>query len=199
MHDGPRESLRFARGNWSSVPYASSEQAPWRSIPCPLARARRKQFVGSPASCRSCFGARSLVTHPARWQGESNAAPAPTGHVHYQCRLPQLSIRGGLDQINLFPYEIVRDAWVAGKAAREALANEFDQMPPGALTFETAPGTVQTAPQVADAQTPDQRLILMTGGPYKLMAKCPELGCLAWIMDRSGSVYHTWPLSLDVP
>jgi predicted RNA-binding Zn ribbon-like protein len=95
-------------------------------------------------------------------------------------------------RFNLFPYEIVRDAWVAGKAAREALANEFDQMPPGALTFETAPGTVQTAPQVADAQTPDQGLILMTGGPYKLMAKCPELGCLAWIMDRSGSVYHTW-------
>jgi hypothetical protein len=41
-------------------------------------------------------------------------------------------------RFNLFPYEIVRDAWVAGKAAREALANEFDQMPPGAFLRDRA-------------------------------------------------------------
>ena len=42
-------------------------------------------------------------------------------------------------RFSLFPYEMVSDAWVAGKALREAIAAEFDDMPPGALAFETGP------------------------------------------------------------
>jgi hypothetical protein len=31
-----------------------------------------------------------------------------------------------------------------------------------------------------------------------LMDFCPELGCLAWLMDRSGTIYHTWPIDPGV-
>ena len=72
-------------------------------------------------------------------------------------------------------------------------------MPPGALAFETGSASSQSAQTMADARPSDKGLILVTGGPYELMAKCPELGCLAWIMDRSGTVYHTWPIHRDAP
>jgi Arylsulfotransferase (ASST) len=96
-------------------------------------------------------------------------------------------------RFSLFPYEIVRDAWVAGKALREAIEAEFDEMPPGALAFEARPALLQTPQNLANGVPRDEALILVTGGPYQLVAECPELGCLAWIMDRSGTVYHTWP------
>ena len=102
-------------------------------------------------------------------------------------------------RFSLFPYEIVREAWIAGKALREAIAAESVDMPPGALAFETGSASSQSAQTMADARPSDKGLILVTGGPYELMAKCPELGCLAWIMDRSGTVYHTWPIHRDAP
>jgi Arylsulfotransferase (ASST) len=102
-------------------------------------------------------------------------------------------------RFSLFPYEIVRDAWVAGKALREAIAAEFDEMPPGALALETGSSSAQAAERMADAERPGEGLILMTGGPYVLMSECPELGCLAWITDRSGTVHHAWPIDRDAP
>ena len=35
---------------------------------------------------------------------------------------------------------------------------------------------------------------MITGGPFKLIEFCPEFGCLAWLMDRDGVVYHAWPI-----
>ena len=99
-------------------------------------------------------------------------------------------------ELRLFPFKIIRDAWIAGNALYDAAKEEFNGMPPGALAFETKSAPLQVALNV---RPPDQGLILMTGGPYKLMAMCPELGCMAWIMDRSGSVYHSWPLRRDAP
>ena len=99
-------------------------------------------------------------------------------------------------ELRLFPFKIIRDAWIAGNALYDAAKDEFNGMPPGALAFETKSAPLQIALNV---RPPDQGLILMTGGPYNLMAMCPELGCMAWIMDRSGSVYHRWPLRRDAP
>ena len=39
--------------------------------------------------------------------------------------------------------------------------------------------------------------LLVTGGPNQDAAHCPKFGCLAWIIDRSGKVLHSWPLPLD--
>jgi hypothetical protein len=39
--------------------------------------------------------------------------------------------------------------------------------------------------------------LLITGGPYQYMAKCPTFGCLAWVIDRDGKVLHTWEADLD--
>lgn len=41
-----------------------------------------------------------------------------------------------------------------------------------------------------------RELLLVTGGPNQDAARCPEYGCLAWIMDREGRVLHAWPLPL---
>lgn len=35
-------------------------------------------------------------------------------------------------------------------------------------------------------------LLLITGGFEEQPELCPEFGCIAWIMDREGNVYHTW-------
>lgn len=52
---------------------------------------------------------------------------------------------------------------------------------------DTPVGAVQTL-----TDTPADDLILMTGGFFYRMDLCPKFGCIAWIMDRSGKVLHTW-------
>jgi len=42
-----------------------------------------------------------------------------------------------------------------------------------------------------------KELLLVTGGPFQDASNCPRFGCLAWIVDRSGKVLHSWPLPLD--
>jgi outer membrane protein assembly factor BamB len=53
------------------------------------------------------------------------------------------------------------------------------------------PGTPVGAMQTL-TDTPPDDLILMTGGFFYRMDLCPKFGCIAWIMDRSGNVLHTW-------
>lgn len=42
-----------------------------------------------------------------------------------------------------------------------------------------------------------KELLMVTGGPNQDAAHCPNYGCLASIIDRSGKVLHRWPLPLD--
>jgi hypothetical protein len=39
--------------------------------------------------------------------------------------------------------------------------------------------------------------VLVTGGPYQLMQRCPTWGCMAWITDRAGRILHSWEVDLD--
>ena len=48
-----------------------------------------------------------------------------------------------------------------------------------------------------DPAAAGHELLLVTGGPNQDATHCPQFGCLAWIMDRSGKVLHAWPLPLD--
>jgi hypothetical protein len=102
-------------------------------------------------------------------------------------------------KFELFPYEYVHDAWSGGKALYEVWADEFDRMPPGAISLEPGPARIELAARDVSPAGPGRDLILVIGGPYKLTSECPELGCLAWIMDRQGTVYHAWPLDRTEP
>jgi hypothetical protein len=95
-----------------------------------------------------------------------------------------------------FPTTIVEDGWRAAKALKEVWDSETGNLPPGALGWEDAAPIYQRPSDVAQTQAsiPPDDLLLITGGPFKLMEFCPELGCLAWLMDRRGTVYHTWPI-----
>ena len=95
-------------------------------------------------------------------------------------------------KFELFPYEFVNRGWVAAKALYQAAS---DDGVPGMLTFE-ATGKAFSTPRPDDA---DADLILMTGGAGTLMDHCPKLGCLAWLMDRQGTIHHAWPIDPDEP
>lgn len=100
------------------------------------------------------------------------------------------------DRYDLFPSKFVADGIVATKAFSELWAE--DDMPPGFLKLEPAStprGVEATQNQAAQADG----LILVAGGPYRLMDKCPELGCLAWLMNRSGEVVYAWPVRENQP
>ena len=57
-------------------------------------------------------------------------------------------------------------------------------MPPGAVSLEPGPARIELAARDVSPAGPGRDLILVIGGPYELTSECPELGCLAWIMDR---------------
>ena len=48
-------------------------------------------------------------------------------------------------KFELFPSEYVHDAWIGGKALYEVWADEFDRMPPGAMSFEPGPARIEFA------------------------------------------------------
>ena len=50
--------------------------------------------------------------------------------------------------------------------------------------------------QVPQGQNDDE-YILMNGVPYALQSECPTYGCMAWIIDRSGKIHHTWEVNFE--
>jgi len=97
-------------------------------------------------------------------------------------------------KFRLFPYEFVNRGWVAAQALYEA---QSDDGVPGMLAFEATGRDFPTP--ASDGGDADADLILMTGGAGTLMDYCPELGCLAWLMDRQGAIYHAWPIDPEEP
>jgi Arylsulfotransferase (ASST) len=89
-------------------------------------------------------------------------------------------------QVGIFPHQILREAKVALAAWGEVL------WPEPLYEFVDANGAA--APEVV--QVPQgwnhDDYILMSGVPYALQSECPTYGCMAWIIDRSGKVHHTW-------
>ncbi|MEO1019316.1 MAG: arylsulfotransferase family protein [Pseudomonadota bacterium] len=96
-------------------------------------------------------------------------------------------------KFGLFPANVVEEAWLAAKALREAWNSDFQDRPPGAVALSSEP-PILTDAGAGDIPPADEGLILMTGAPDVLTTHCPELGCLAWLMDRSGKIYHVWPI-----
>jgi hypothetical protein len=80
------------------------------------------------------------------------------------------------------------EAWGAIERDLRNFPNNFEQFEDGA----------PAAPQArALAQEAGEERILVTGGPYEMMDRCPTWGCMAWVADRSGNVLHTWEVNLD--
>lgn len=89
---------------------------------------------------------------------------------------------------HIFPYGIIRDANLAVEALQQV---EVTDTPSHFIRYEA--DDAEIGPIQSFAADPGD-LIVMTGGFYYRPDLCPEFGCIAWIMDRSGKVYHTWSL-----
>jgi hypothetical protein len=90
-------------------------------------------------------------------------------------------------QFKIFPYEIVREV----KNGFDALRLMEDDT--HAASIEYFDAAAAPTPQVTrHSDRAGREALLITGGFYQYMDRCPTFGCLAWIMDRDGKVLHTW-------
>ena len=85
------------------------------------------------------------------------------------------------------PYRTLVEAKLAFEAWQEVFEDENPH-----VAFVDKDG--KPKPHIARSQgsNADDEYILMAGGPGALTSVCPEFGCIAWIMDRSGEVLHGW-------
>ena len=92
----------------------------------------------------------------------------------------------------LFPYGIIMNA----KAAYHALKDiEEDDLFAGVMALDPkAPARPVIATLDPDVGTEH---LLVTGGPYEFMQRCPKFGCMAWVIDRKGKVLHSWEVDTD--
>ena len=97
-------------------------------------------------------------------------------------------------QWQIFPYELMRHAKLSAEAWA-SIEHDKSRLPHNLEKFE------QNAPPAPQAKTlaegAGSERILVTGGPYQMLDRCPTWGCMAWITDRSGKVLHTWEVNLN--
>jgi hypothetical protein len=97
-------------------------------------------------------------------------------------------------QYEVFPYRLLKEAklgleaWASIETHKQRFPNAFEAFEDGAAA----------APQAKNlADTAGGEHVLVTGGPYQLMERCPTWGCMAWVTDRAGKVLHAWEVNLD--
>ena len=97
-------------------------------------------------------------------------------------------------QLKIFPYELMRNAKLSAEAWA-SIERDKRSFPQAFEAFDPAAPAAPQASAVADGAGEER--ILVTGGPYQMLSRCPSWGCMAWITDRSGKVLHTWEVDLD--
>jgi hypothetical protein len=101
-------------------------------------------------------------------------------------------------EFQIFPYTWVNDAKVGAQAWYEILRDGVGQtLPRLHRGFEPGASPQPVVRQIAATRIEDDDLILISGGPYELAEHCPDFGCIAWLMDRSGEVVHAWEVDWD--
>jgi hypothetical protein len=95
------------------------------------------------------------------------------------------------NEYNLPPNKQIRQAYYAFKAFR-LIDND---LPTGVMRIDPN-AKAQSAIRQLDPAAGDE-LLLVTGGPHREAGRCPNDGCLAWAIDRSGKVLRSWPLPLN--
>jgi hypothetical protein len=91
------------------------------------------------------------------------------------------------ERYRFFPYSLFDDA---DKGLNALLAVEDDALMIGLIAKDPLAPTV---PKVTRFQ-PDAgtERLLVVGGFYQRMDRCPRFGCLAWVISRDGTVLHSW-------
>ncbi|WP_374575709.1 arylsulfotransferase family protein [Phenylobacterium sp.] len=95
-----------------------------------------------------------------------------------------------VQRFKIFPYPVIHEAARAFDALRHrdddtlmAAAEADDAAPP-------RPKITVLSPKAGD------EAILVTGGPYQNLERCPRFGCMAWVQDRQGRIIHSWEVDL---
>ncbi len=97
-------------------------------------------------------------------------------------------------QYQIFPYHVLKEAklgvtaWASIDKQKSRFPNHFEQ-------FEEGAAATPQAKKLDEGAGTEH--VLVSGGPYQLMERCPTWGCMAWITDRSGKVVHSWEVNLD--
>jgi len=97
-------------------------------------------------------------------------------------------------QFEVFPYRLLKEAKL-GWEAWASMDTKKRNFPQAFERFEPDAAAVPQARRLADAAGEER--VLVTGGPYQLLERCPKWGCMAWISDRAGKILHAWEVDLD--
>jgi outer membrane protein assembly factor BamB len=97
-------------------------------------------------------------------------------------------------QFEVFPYPLLKEAKL-GWEAWASMDTQKRNFPQAFERFEPAAAATPQARRLLEGAGEER--VLVTGGPYQLLERCPTWGCMAWISDRTGKVLHTWEVNLD--
>ncbi|MEJ2138035.1 MAG: arylsulfotransferase family protein [Gammaproteobacteria bacterium] len=92
-----------------------------------------------------------------------------------------------------WPSKLVGDAKRAAEAILSVQDEEFRKNWPTSMEFiETSGRNKLSTINHAPVLTENNELIFVDGGTQQLRQYCPDNGCVAWLMDRSGNIKHVW-------
>jgi hypothetical protein len=97
-------------------------------------------------------------------------------------------------QLEIFPYRLLKEAKL-GWEAWAGMDRKRRDFPQAFERFEPEAAATPQARRLAEDAGAEH--VLITGGPYQLLERCPKWGCIAWIADRAGRILHTWEVDLD--
>ncbi|HEV3009116.1 MAG TPA: hypothetical protein VGX52_08800 [Burkholderiales bacterium] len=97
-------------------------------------------------------------------------------------------------QFEVFPYRLIKEAKL-GWEAWASMDTQTRSFPKAFERFEPQAAAAPHARRLSEGAGEEH--VLVTGGPYQLLERCPKWGCIAWISDRAGKVLHTWEVDLD--
>ena len=114
--------------------------------------------------------------------------------VMFVLALMMLAFGYGIAVMNyrIFPYQIIADAKSAVRALRDVEADDLFASVESLDPKAPAQPIVKSLDSAAGTEH-----LLITGGPYQFMQRCPTFGCMAWIIDRSGKVLHSWEVDTE--
>ncbi|MCB1737733.1 MAG: hypothetical protein KDI42_06380 [Gammaproteobacteria bacterium] len=97
-----------------------------------------------------------------------------------------------------WPNRLILEAENAYKALQQTAAEELGSFNPVGFEFFDPDGTAEPIVTLK-TEAAGKELILVSGGHLRYARLCPHHGCLAWLMDRSGNVLHTWEVDPKIP
>jgi hypothetical protein len=97
-------------------------------------------------------------------------------------------------QYEVFPHQVLKQAKL-GLEAWAGIDESNSRMPKAFEAFEDRAPARPLATRLDPGAGAEH--VLVTGGPFQLMERCPRWGCMAWVTDRAGKVVHAWEVDLD--